>query len=150
MIDKNPDITIKLRDLVSLLLGDSHSEQFPPGYRHVAELIEIKAKGTHICHVQWTDQWCPELQEPVLWVYARWCESVERWERARKRAEEERKAKFIFDANVRMVTDYCKKYFCMDKNWAATTAYGLVKNNRFNGLKVIGVDNLYTTIEELP
>lgn len=146
-MSKDPNINLPLSQIVKLILRDDFERDIPTP---LAEIIEILAKDTLICHVQWNDKYNPDLTGPKLWLYQAWATHSDRWERAKKKSEEERVKRFIFEANVRIVTKACKAYLNLDDNWGTSTAFALLKQNRMIAIEAIcGKNKLITKEEEL-
>lgn len=145
MNEEEPLITIPLSHFVKLFLNGEYSRPIP---HSIAEIVEAKSKGTTICYVQRRDKYNPSLSTPILWNWGKWRESIDNWESSKKRSEDERVMKFIFDENVKRVSKQCQKFLLMDEDYALPTAFFLMKHGRFVAMRAIGVNNLVKTIEE--
>jgi hypothetical protein len=148
---KDPDITIKLRELVSSHLGSLDCLSITEDLAFKIGVILKANPDCYACSIQYPhSEYDPELNHPVLWQYQRWIESTEKWERAKRWSEEQRKLRFIFEANCNLVSKAITRYLGLERDRANALSYSLVKNNRVVILKEIGVDKLITTIEEIP
>lgn len=141
-----PSFQISLEDFLDSHLADAHSRPIP---HHIAEIVEILAKDRLLCYVQWPDKYSPHLDGPVLWRYKYWAEDFERTMRARKRSEDERVKRFIFEANVRLVARFCKTQFGQDDNWSSVTAFSLMKKGNMNAIKALGIESLIEREDQL-
>lgn len=136
-------ITLFLDEYLEDMLGHDDSR---PIRVNVAEILDVKLKGKLTYHVQWPDQFNPELSRPLLWKYSAWADSVERWTKQRERSERERVAKFIFDKNVELIAEELM-VFGLTEEQALGSAFGLLKKND-SKLSVIDV-KLITKESEL-
>lgn len=143
---EKPSFQITLEDFLNSHLGSDHSRPIP---QHLAEIVEIISKDLLVCYVQWPDQYSPHLDGPILWRYKYWYDDNERIMRARKRSEDERIKRFIFEANVRLVARFCKTHFGQDDNWSSVTAFSLMKKGNMKAIKALGIEKLIETEEEL-
>ncbi len=140
-------ITIPLSEYVDAKLG-SGTWNYKEIKTNIAELIEIKCKNTFICAIQWPDKY-NGLDNPLLWPIAGWRDATERWQAEKKRSEERRIAKFIFEANMRVVSAKAMKYFSIDDTFAQPIAHQYLIKKRLNALLTIGVTRIITSEEEL-
>lgn len=145
--EKDPLITIRLSVLAGFILRDDSDRQID---NNTALIIEAKCKNKGTYHIQWPDKYNPDLTKPKLWLYPYWKNDIDRWEAQKKRSDEQRDARFVQEANVRLVAQYVKRYFMMDDNWATNTAFGLVTKRRTNGIREIGVPKLIERVDEIP
>lgn len=137
---KDPPFTFpKLSQLVDLLIGDADNCIIPRKYSSLAELLEVAARDTFICAIQWNDENDQPLHTPVLWRYQRYMESVERWKAQKERSRLERIQRFIFAANVQKVAMACERYFLMDAKFAESTAFGLMNSGRKGPIRELNV-----------
>jgi hypothetical protein len=140
-------ITLPLDEYLADLLGENHSV---PIRANVAEILDIKLKGKCTYHIQWPDAYNPDLRKPLLWSYAAWVESVELWERQRKRSHDERVARFMFEENVRILARHLVWKYCMTEDRAPLCALSIMKCAT-KDLKVsqCGIKKLITSEDEL-
>lgn len=147
MKKEEPQITTDLREYIDIFLGDSHYREHK--YPKTAEIIEIKARNTFICYIQWKDEYDKPLRLPVVWSYAAWADSEERRARAKKRSEEQRVERFIFEANTKIVAKACERYFNMDNTMATATAISMLRGKKVTAIKEVGVNKLIESESEL-
>jgi len=122
---KPPDtITLPLDEYLEDTLGENHSV---PIRASVAEILDIKLKNRLTYYVQWPDKYNPDLKRPLLWRYKAWIESVDLWERQRKRANDERVARFIFEANVKLVAKQITYKYNMPIERSTLCALSIIK-----------------------
>lgn len=147
---KDPDITIKLRELVSSHLGSLDCLSITEDLAFKIAVILKANPDCYACAIQYPhSEYDPELTTPVLWRYQRWIDSTEKWERAKRWSEEQRKLRFVFEANCNLVTKAIVKNLGLEKNRAIALSYSIVKNNRVVILQEIGINKLIASVEEI-
>ncbi len=143
----DPDVTLKLSQVLQAYLGEQHSVTIPPD---VAFIIEAKSKGLLTCYIQWTDEFSSPLDMPILWWYKNWKESCELYDRQKAYSHKQRIERFLLEANVKDVAyQLMQPPFLMDNSHAQATAFSWVKNRKTNKLKAIGINKLKEKEEEL-
>ena len=126
-------ITLPLYDFVSVLLRDN--ESFHVSHK-LGLVLDALSKDKCLVHVQWISFEGKNLQLPLVWRYKQWTESSTKYIIAKKKSDEERIAKFIFDANIKKVSRaLMRSPYAMDESFAVSTAFSLLKNNRIGVIK---------------
>lgn len=151
MKQQNPTITQDLYEYLTIYLNGADSRSLEP-ILHLAESIEIKlrASGTQLFYVQNPGDYDIMLEYPKVWVYAKWKESVELWNRQKAWSEQQRQLRYILEENVKrtMWKLMNLEWVLLDERRAMTAAYHLVKANKTGALKLLGV-TIATTMEEI-
>ena len=138
-------ITLFLDEYLEDLLGDNHSI---PIRQSLAEQLEIQLKGSQLHHIQFADQYSPDLRKPLLWKYSAWKESVVLWDRQKKRSHDERVARFILEHNVKSLAKILMRDYFMDENTARSASLSMIKKNKLTKIEFFG-GKLITKEEEL-
>ena len=145
MNNKEPTITLKLSYFVNSHLAGLDCREIDP---LIAECIELLARGTDICFIQWPslhDTYYP-TKVPLLWNYNKWRLSSELWTRQRNYSEEQRKIRFIKEGNVEQIADKLYELYRIPIDHGRVTANLLLNEP----IKLQALDiKLFTTIEEL-
>ena len=144
-------VSVPLDILVASILGDNH---YTPVHPLLAELILLKCHNKHTAYVQLpgdhdVDILGYPISNPILWQLARWYESTERWQRAKLRAEDERKARFVAEANVGRITRFLMKTSELDAEHAGKLALKWVTNNDEAKYIRLGGKPFIKTIDEI-
>lgn len=148
---KDPDINIKLKELVDAKLGTLDSASISEDLAFKISVVLKANPECFNCAIQWPhSELDPELTTPILWRYQPWIDSQEKWQRVKRWSEEQRKIRFIFEANCNLVSKALIRYLGWERDRANTLAYSLLKSERWLVIKEIGVQKLITTIEEIP
>lgn len=85
-----------------------------------------------------------------LWRLHWWRTSTEAWLKSKRRQDREREDRFIFDANVRMITKCILRTAYMSPELATILAVKELRANNIRKLNALGVKKLFTTMKELP
>lgn len=126
------DLTYRLLDeLLHLYLHEQHSAPIPSW---IAELVELKFQNRQMFHIEWRGG-----QRPLIWYYKNWADSVERDRRAKERSERERVARFIEEANIKIVAAELQKQYHMEEKFAKSTAFGVVSKGKWMVIKSLGL-----------
>jgi len=145
-------ITVSLQAFLELTLGKELK-----GIRDLPdqETGEILAqhfnKGTEY-RVQFTDWDGSPLESPKLWDYPLWYNSSTNWKLQKDRSEKERIARWILEANVKIVTRFIMQELQFPEDPARSTAYALVSKKKFGNIRAIcpeRMPKLVTKEEEL-
>ena len=131
-------ITLPLDEYLRDKLGDNHCVSIRSS---TATIIEAKLKGNLTYKIQFPDRYSPDLEQPLLWRYSAWSESVELWERQRKRAHDDRVTRYLLDANIKIVARRLSDLYNMGTESATMIALSIVKDktNMEKKTKHIGV-----------
>lgn len=145
------NITIPLDSLIWCILGDHEdgllNARIPPEIALVIQSKLPKDRQTHI--VVFTNDDGQPYDYPILWRYNAYQQSNELLDKRRKWDEKRRVEDWIRDANVNNLAQAIVKSTGMLMKDAQNTAYKLVKNGNVEMLKVMGLEHLITTKEEL-
>jgi len=144
-------VTFRLSSIVSDLLRGS---DYVVVSKETAELVLIACKNQHTCHVQLpSDENLDIFNKPItesrLWSFACWQASTERWLRQKKRSDDERDARNIFDANVRLVARAILRISPINPD-AATCLARMSLLSYPSSIPAMGITKLITTVEEIP
>ena len=146
----DPPFTLPhISQFIKAHLGDSFSR---PIERSLAELIEAVISQHQPCFVafiQWTDEYGDRLQEPVIWNYGKWRESIENRLRLKAWSDKQRIERFIREANIKLIKHACKTFFEMEEDWALSMAIRMEKEKNKGKLKMIGITKLIEKEDEL-
>ncbi len=148
----NPLASFYLKTIVKDLL---HGEHYTPISDETAEVILHHCKNRNLCHVQFpsdedVDIIGVPISTPVLWEIGAWCRSSEKWLKVRNRSQKDREERFVLDANINMVSRKILKFAYVNPDAARIIARQWINNKQRGKLKMVGVEKLYTTVEELP
>lgn len=143
-------ITLSVKSFIDVALGRSywHDRPLPPDVGEILLLI-TRNSPEFGCFIQTRDEFNQPLSEPVLWKYSAWSDSHERYVRQKKRSEEERVKRFIFEANVNTVAKRIAAVLGVTGDAGRMTAIQLVRANKQGTLRFLGVNKLITKEEEL-
>lgn len=89
------------------------------------------------------------LDEPLLWNYDLWLTSQERWARQQKRAEDERNARAIFNANVDNLTRVILRVARVSDSQAGMIASKMVREDNWDGAKQLGLKKIVTDVKDI-
>lgn len=148
-------VSLTLKTLITDLLREEH---YVPISDETAEVIMFHCKNKHTCYIQFpsdvdVDILGRAIETPILWEIGAWSRASEKWMKARNRSERDRADRFIMEANVNMVARKILKFAYVNPDAARVIAHSWVKGNVKGAkgkLKMVGVEKLYTTVEELP
>lgn len=143
-------ITLPIKEFLHLCLGRGYWSDRPIP-KQTAELVRAITRNSPDSgyHIQFTSRDGEPLTEPVLWNYSFWVVDNENTLRQRAYSERARNERFIFEANVRMVSRAYTKYTLVEGDLAHVTAFQYVKKRMTAQMKEIGVTKLYTDVKEL-
>lgn len=124
----DPNFTLKLSEFVESHVRQDHCH---PISKSLAEIIEIIAKDTLICHVQWESNDGSKLETPLLWKYQYWAIDCERWLTRKRIAQEEKITRDILEANLKRVALALQYATALQYSQCLIVARKhLIKNNR--------------------
>lgn len=150
MSPSNELITIPLKDLLWLLLGDDVS-----GYPNsrvpfpTADILAVRLKDNNLYHLQLDDNDGVPLPMPILWRMRDWISSEERYKKQKAYSDKLRVESFIRKSNEENVTRLLCQEFGFDINNAPMLASKLVRISSVTGLKELGLKKVITKEEEL-
>lgn len=150
MSKEQNSITLPVDQLIWCVLGDDKdgllNARIPPD---LAIILSAKLQGSfkHIVVFE-NDNGAP-YEYPILWRYSAWVTSNEALDKRRKYDEKRRITDWIRNANVDKLTDAIMKTTKMDKKQASPIAYTLIKNGNEELLKLMGLDKLITSMDEV-
>jgi hypothetical protein len=159
MSDKQLTITIPLDEFVRSHLGitpnskDGVTDQM---WHHrdiplwLADLIVAKTNNISSCYIQYPDKYDPHLKTPRLWDLSAWHTYSDSWERQARRSEQERKERFLLDANSHLLARaWLKSDWCgVSETMAIAICRKWLVEGKLGVVKMLGV-TLYKTIEEI-
>ena len=150
MNSPNEIITIPLKDLIWLLLGDEVS-----GYPNAriplltADVLAISLKDSNLYHLQLEDHDGIPLPMPILWRMRDWLSSDDKHKKQKAYSDKIRVESFIRKSNEENVTRLLCQEFGFDINNAPLLASKLVRISSVTGLKERGLKKVITKEEEL-
>lgn len=153
MDQDNETIVLPLNETIDLLLGDNHYRVMP---RKFAEQLYAKCRNKRLVFVQFPEDKHAinilnhPITAPVVWRLHHYRESTEAWLTARKRSEEDRRARFVFDANVRIALRAIQSFSELDEKFALPLAIDKVKKNQEKHIIAMGGKPFYKSFDELP
>jgi hypothetical protein len=149
MYPSTKTITISLNSYIELALGSELKGcRTLPSYEDGLILQELVGKGL-LFKVQFEEFDGTPMSLPKLWSYSEWSCSRTNYLRLKDRSEKERIARYILDANVKIVSYRLIKEYLFDEEKAKTTAYNLLSAKKFGNIRALGVTKLITKEEEL-
>lgn len=143
---------IRLSDICNLILGEFNEAPIPSSINHLTELLTIICNKGLKYHIRHKDQFDPNISRPILYRYHHWAAETERWEKAARRSEFERKERFLREANIGVIIRFLKREWCIDKEAALRQAnkwMSLDTEKRDIKLSVIGI-KLIERFEDIP
>ena len=89
---------------------------------------------------------------PRLWIWSEWNETQSNLEKQRAYSQRQRDERFVFDANVKVVVSYVKKFFGLEGDMANIIATRYLRTGNLAMLQLMGMepDELYKDIKEVP
>lgn len=149
-------ITLPLNELREHLLRDIYGH--PSDNCNIspllAEIISLISQNKNDIHVQFpsdddVDILDRPVTSPILWRYSRWSNSTEKWLKDKKRSEQERQARFIFQFNVERACKTVMRFTELDHPNAMKVALNLVNKNHEHKVIAMGGKPFAKTIEEI-
>lgn len=153
--NKDPTITLKLSELANLLLGSFNDSPIPSVIHHLLPelLLLIDSQKEQLYYIELhPENFHPELFGPRIYRYSTWKDSHESWIKRKERSEQERRERFILEANIKLLAKRLRKLLCMNEQYSIGTAAGIMRMSpsmRDMRLKMLDVV-LITRIEEIP
>ena len=152
-------ITIPLKDFIQSHLGISldesrnivpnqHIWSHRPIKKELADIIFHLCRNEHTCYIEYPSEFSMQ-REPILWSFNEWVQSNELLEKQRKRSDDERTSRFLYEDNVETLTKACMKEFGFDYERARGMAFKWVKDGNKGALMICKVEKLKTKKEEL-
>ena len=143
---KLPDIdfTVNLFKFLDFVIGNNDSISFPKQFLDLIEIVEVKLQksGTLLYKIQHPSELYPHILSPVLWKYSAWMSDSERLRLQKEQSDLERRQKFAFDENVKMVAKCYRMTTDCDVDFAYQVAYQLVKKQKWQQIKGLGVTTI--------
>ena len=144
-------ITIPLDTFVEILLADKHYVEVTST---VAELLFFHCQNKSLVYVQFTgdkdiDILGRRITKPIVWRYAKWQSSTEAWLKSKLRAEEERKQRFVDEANVIRITRHLLKTTQLDESFANKLALKWVASGAEKKYVRLGGKKFIKTVDEI-
>jgi len=147
-------VSFPFKTIVDDLLGES---DFVEIKQQTAEIILLvcKNKESFDVHIQSPlDRNNVTLyNKPItkwrLWRLHYWRISTERWLKDKRREDDERNARFLFEANVKMIANRIKCNLGADENVALITATRWLRKEQWGNITFCGVKKLYTNVKEI-
>lgn len=145
--------TFYLSEIVEHLL---HGYDYVTVSEHVAEVLLMCTGNKHTCHVQLPSD--PDavsvsgitITKPRLWNINCWNASVERGLKASLRAEAERNARFVYQANVNQVVRCILKQWPVHIDQANTIARVMLDRKQYDKILAMGVKSIIMRVEDIP
>lgn len=154
-------ITIPLTELVDAYLGVVwlngeyqrmwNSRPIPSD---IASIILLLTKNKTHCYIQEADEMSPHLKGPLLWDLSAWQVECDRWSKAKVASDKRRIERFIFEANIKIVS----KAICSITLWDGNekemekiqaTAFTLLSSKKMGNIRALGINKLIEKENEL-
>ncbi len=147
-----PNVSLPLDILIHDLLGHNH---YVPVSPITAEVILMHTGNKHSCHIQLpsdndVDILGRFIDSPLLWDWNAWNVSVERYHKNKIRAQQEREARFVFEANICLVAKKILIMAFVKEDAARMLAHKWLSKKDYARIKAVGVKRLYEHVKELP
>jgi hypothetical protein len=142
------NITLPLSELVSLALGEDPPDISGNPQLHqrtwfarpikplLAEIIIGLTGNKSHCYIQFADELSPHLKQPLLWDLASWQTHHDIWSREKIASDNRRKERFIFEANVKILSKCIGLSTGMDLEYCLRSAENLLRNKKKAGMNV--------------
>ena len=141
-------ITLLLSDYVKYHLGNGYWSERAIS-KELALTIFSLTRNEHTCHIQFADQDGRPLDEPILWNYSHWKESLENWNRQKTYSHKMRVERFLFDDNTKTIAKAWVEYSASSDEAAHVLARKLLTKNNISAIRVFFVGLIKTKEEEL-
>lgn len=89
------------------------------------------------------------MNEPMLWEYQYWLKAQARWKKIKARADAERDARTVFDANVSNLTRIILKVARVNDSQAQMIATKMVREQSWGGAQQLGLKKVITNVSEI-
>lgn len=149
----DPIISFRLSQIINDLLGNS---DFVTVSLETAELIKLHQTKRQFCYVQMPSDCDVDLKgnlitEPRIWNIQSWQVTSEKWLRAKSYSDRERDKRFIYAANVKLISRKLMSFMegTITPEMAHTLARKTLDKNNNAKLKALGVTKLITKVEEI-
>ena len=144
-------VSVPLDKLVTTILGDNHYVPIDP---QLAEAIYLVCRNKVVAYVQFPSDKDiniigQPISQPYLWQLGKWYESTERWMKSKLRAEEERKARFVAEANIQRITAFLLRTTELERPFAEKLAIKWVTANEEQKYIRMGGKPFIKTVEEI-
>jgi len=144
-------VSFPLEEIVDALLGGLDFVEIPQA---VAEQLLIVSKNKHVCHVQMPsdenlDIFSSPILVPRLWSLKHWQFSAEKWLRARSLSDKNREARFVYDANVKIISKAILRLAYVTPDAATVLARMMLDKHDYNKIKALGVKKLIEHSNEI-
>lgn len=116
-------VSLPLDKLLWSIIGDDQYKHIPS---EVADILEIVAKGD-LCHIQRKDRDGMTFKEPRLWWLTSWRSDTESWRIAKKRDDDARDTRWVFEENVQRVSRAITRETFIEGDAARALAYRKMK-----------------------
>lgn len=144
--EEDGNITIPLKDLLWIILGDEHSgSPCNPIPKVTAEILAYKLRNSLVYKVDL------DSSPSRIWWYSEWKTNQDIREKQRIYSENERIKRWLLTANIAMVAKAIVKKSKVSQNCAEAMAYTLVKNPDSGTVLsyFFGVNKLKEKVEEI-
>lgn len=151
--------TFPLDELVKDILDD---DLYKDVHKSTAEVLFLHFKNKHTVYVQrpgdsdtLEDNFDVNYNGKKLscyrvWHMSHWLSSSERWLKVKAWSQKNRELRHIREANIRLLARGMLKVCHISQDQARVIAMGMLDRNEVHNLSYIGVEKLYTKIEEIP
>lgn len=118
---------IRLSDICNLILGNFNEAPFPSSIAHLLELLTIKCNNGTQWHIRHKDLYDEEVEIPILYRYHHWAKETDRWLKASRKSEAERKQYFLDECNNGIITRKLISLYGFKEDAAKALAYSLMR-----------------------
>lgn len=151
-MNKEPKkITLPLDEFVEILLEDRHYREVKPT---VAELLFLHCQNKTLVYIQLpgdkdVDILGRPITKPIAWRFAKWQSSTEAWLKSKLRAEEERKQRFVEEANINRIKRHLLKTTELNEEFAMRLAVKWVTAKQEHKYLRLGGKPFIKSIDEI-
>ena len=138
---------ISLDDFGNIIPGDRVYD-CKPLKQSIAEVIYALCENKHTCYIIFPEEHSIQ-RDPIIWDWKSWCASHEQNERRKIQSHKMRVDSYLYESNVRTLTQAAMKEFGFDEDKAKAMALRWVKQGNKGALMICKVDKLKTKEEEL-
>lgn len=139
---------ITVDDTLHNRLPSEHLWDSRPIPVEIAEVIFALCNNEHTCYIQFPTEFSLQ-KEPILWSWKAWKASQEDLEKQKAYSHKRRVDKYLYEANVEMMTKAAVKKFGFDENKARAMALRWVSQGNNGALFICGISEYKKKEEEL-
>lgn len=109
----------------------------------------------HTCHIQMPSDSDVDIlgrfiDKPMLWDWAAWKSSSEKYLLEKIRSQQRRDIKFVYEGNVKLIARAILRMAYITPDAAIMLGHKFMKSQDWVRIKAVGVKRLYENVKELP